>query len=68
MEDLTETVDKWPLNQDLAYVCTIGEYENVLKSMKKWSGLSELSVMLWVSAVEGCLLWLWDTVVSVREC
>ena len=29
---------------------------NVLESMEKWSGLSELSVILWVSAVKGCLL------------
>ena len=29
---------------------------NVLKSMEKRSGLSELSVIPWVSAVEGCPL------------
>ena len=29
---------------------------NVLKSMEKQSGLSELSVISWVSAVEGCPL------------
>ena len=29
---------------------------NVLKSMEKGSGLSELSIVLWLSAVEGCLL------------
>ena len=28
----------------------------MLKSMEGQSGLSELSVMLWVSAIQGCLL------------
>ena len=29
---------------------------NVLKSMEEQSGLSELSILSWVSTVEGCLL------------
>ena len=33
-----------------------GDNYIVLKSMEKQSGLSELSIISWASAVEGCLL------------
>ena len=34
--------------------CLLPRVSNILKSIEKQSGLSELSVILWVSAVEGC--------------
>ena len=43
---------------ELVAGCLLPRVSNILKSIEKQSGLSELSVILWVSAVgvEGCPL------------
>ena len=44
------------------YAASLQWVYNVLKSMEKRSGLTDGSVLLWVSAVDGCLFKLGSTV------